>query len=147
MRLHNSSNTIGRTTSRLWKRSLWFVLCLIWAFPLASSAFAANTENSLPTQNAYSDRTDVLSVGLFDAATYHPAATSFPDKTPLEKPEETNNTEKEDVDDSDGHSLGDFAFQSTSLTHRQIGQLARCVLNRTEVPFYILFHAWKSYLA
>jgi len=125
------------------------VLCLLLVVAGLFSFFPASAAElplQAPSEN-YSDQTDILYAGIYSDLSCNPLGSSSPAELPIEEARESEFSEEEDNSPSDELFSAGFDLQALLLSQTQLGQGAHFSQHRTTVPFYILFHAWKSYLS
>lgn len=137
----NSSKHTAFQLQPIVLRLLLLVVGLLPFFPATASTLVPEQTNT-----HYSDQTDFLYAGIYSDLSANPLAPAHSGSLPLEGSDASEFPEEEDNSASAGHINTNFVFQAKLLEEIQLGQLAKGRSNSALIPFYILFHAWKSYL-
>jgi len=135
-----------KNTGSFWKLfpgSLVFVALIFTTF---SSAFASTATDQFIDLSTGGDEISTL---LFDAGDHldqNPFNPDLPDPIP-EEPEEESDEKKDNPDDDYKAHHRVYYPHLTSLANVWLGQTSQSFQHRKTIPFFILFHSWKSFLA
>lgn len=130
---------------RFWKLFPSSCVFIALFFTTFSSAFATGLSEQLTDPSGDSEEISAL---LFDAVDHlglDLANSNLPEPIPEEPEEESD--EKEDNFDEDFKTLNrDYAQHQSLLANVWMGATAQAFQHRKTIPFFILFHSWKSFL-
>jgi hypothetical protein len=135
------------------KAAFKFCLVLLFAFAFSLQQFSAFAYTQLAESTKKETGYNLHSQHLFNSTplSYHLPFQPNPLEWEMEFVEEDDdNHRKINIDDCRDHFLethlsGEFEY-TTCLKSRYL-QLSSSVNNRATVPFFILYHSWKSYLS
>ncbi|HSF52290.1 MAG TPA: hypothetical protein VLA71_00980 [Algoriphagus sp.] len=124
-----------------------FLIALI--FPTVSQVFASDSFVIQSNQYEFSPDENVLHLTETYTFSENPFGSNSPDPIPAgPEPDDEEKEEKEDSSDDDWKALFRASGNlKTSLEKVQTERLTQSLHNRKTIPFFILFHSWKSFFS